>query len=315
MQRIEFRAMGCHMLALSASQTESAGALLNQVPSWFVTWEQALSRFRPDSELSRLNRSSGQWFAASETLWSVLQVALDAAQASDGLVAPTMLDAMEAIGYDRSFEVIRTGVAVLSIRPPAIVDWRDIEFDPSRRAVRLPVGMRLDLGGVAKGWVAEQAAQRLAEEGAALVDAGGDIAVRGADGASEPFPVGVADPWQPEEMLSLVMLSSGGVATSGRDYRRWQANGKPQHHILDPRTGAPAETDVLSATVIAPNTIEAEVAAKVAFILGSGAGMDWIEAHPGLAALLALEDGNVIRSSRFADYEWHPSEEGTSAWT
>jgi thiamine biosynthesis lipoprotein len=94
------------------------------------------------------------------------------------------------------------------------------------------------------------------------------------------------------------------VATSGRDYHRWIRQGASQHHIIDPRTGLPASTDVLTATVIAPGMVEAESAAKVALILGSNAALDWLEAHPPLAGLLVLEDGSVRRSRRLTRFIW-----------
>ncbi len=305
MQQIEFRAMACQMLGITASDSAAAAAALADLPAWFEAWEQCLSRFRPDSELSRLNRSQGEWFGVSATLWAVLQAALDAARASDGLVTPTVLDALEAIGYGRSFEVIRTSIAAMTVAPAAdIADWRGIALDDARLAARLPPGGRLDLGGVAKGWAADEAARRLAVFGPALVDAGGDIAVQGVDAADEPFPVGVADPWRPGQQLALIALGAGGVATSGRDYRRWWVNGVAMHHILDPRTGRPAQTDVLSATVVAPSARIAEVAAKAALIQGSAGGLAWIEARPELAAIVTLADGRVIESARFAAQHW-----------
>jgi thiamine biosynthesis lipoprotein len=126
--------------------------------------------------------------------------------------------------------------------------------------------MRLDLGGVAKGWAADQAAQRLASTGPVLVDAGGDISISGpmADGLG--WPIAVANPFAPDDSLGLVRIVQGAVATSGRDYRHWQRGGIEQHHIIDPRSGRPAETDVLSATVIAPDGPSAEMAAKVALL-------------------------------------------------
>jgi thiamine biosynthesis lipoprotein len=102
----------------------------------------------------------------------------------------------------------------------------------------------------------------------------------------------------------LLVLGSGAVATSGTDYRRWRRNGEWQHHIIDPRTGRPAQTDVLSATVVAPAACEAEVAAKVALLLGSRDGLDWLEARPELAGMLILQDGRVLRSSRLEEYLW-----------
>lgn len=137
--------------------------------------------------------------------------------------------------------------------------------------------MRLDLGGIAKGWAADIAAQRLAKAGPALIDAGGDIAVSGPMADGSPWPIAIANPFAPEDSLGLLLLVRGAVATSGRDYRRWTRGGVEQHHIIDPRTGQPAQTDVLSATIVAPDGPAAEMAAKVALILGSQAGLAWLD--------------------------------------
>ena len=300
MQQIEFQAMGCQMMALTASGAPDAARALGDAPAWFAAWEQCLSRFRPESELSQVNRAGGRWVQVSDTLWDVLAVALRAAQASQGLVTPAVLDALEAIGYDRSFEVIETRFATVMLGSCAVADWRDIELDAARQAVRLPSSVRLDLGGVAKGWAADEAARRLAPFGAALVDAGGDIAAHGLTPGDAPFPVAVAGPWHADDYIETVELRNGGVATSGRDFRRWRFNGQMQHHIVDPRTALPAETDVLTATVVAPSATVAEIGAKVALILGSRAGLEWIESRPELAAVLALESGEIVCSDRFA---------------
>ena len=305
MQRIEFRAMACHMLAVLESESRQATQAIGEVPAWFEMWEQALSRFRSDSELSHLNRHNGQWVEVGPVLWEVFQLGMTAAQDSAGLVIPTALAALEAAGYDRSFELVQTSFAAISVARSTSSDWRDIETDPARHAIHLPSGVRLDLGGVAKGWAADEAARRLSVYGAALVDAGGDIAVAMGEYGGDAFPVGVASPTQPDGNIDLLMLKTGGVATSGRDYRRWQRNGIEQHHIIDPRTSLPAMTNVLSATAVAPSAREAEVAAKVALILGSAAGLAWIESQPSSAALLAMDDGAVLRSSRFSQYAWH----------
>jgi thiamine biosynthesis lipoprotein len=122
-----------------------------------------------------------------------------------------------------------------------------------------------------------------------------------ADGS--PWPLGVTDPVTGGE-LDRMALSGGGIATSGRDYRRWLQHGTPRHHIIDPRTSRSAETDVLSVTVVAPSAKVAEVAAKAALILGSRGGLDWIEARPPLAALVVLESGRAIRSTRWREHTW-----------
>ncbi|MCW1967383.1 MAG: FAD:protein FMN transferase, partial [Anaerolineae bacterium] len=160
-----------------------------------------------------------------------------------------------------------------------------------------------------------QAADRLCTHGAVLVDAGGDISVRqpcwvgdGVDAPPHPFVIGVANPHEPASDLEWLSLTEGGVATSGRDYRRWWRNDKPMHHLIDPRAGLPAQTDILSATVVAPSAQQADIAAKIWLILGSAAGTDWLESQPYLAGLAVLEDGAVVRSSRLERHVWSPSQ-------
>jgi thiamine biosynthesis lipoprotein len=306
MQRLEFHAMGCQMLALIDSDSRSAARQLTQVPVWFEEWEQHLSRFRESSELSELNRRAGQCLQVSSILWEVTQLAVKAAEWSDGLVSPTILNALEAAGYDRSFETLNLidAAPARSLDPAPDGLWRAIERHSATRSIQLPGQVRIDLGGVAKGWAAERAARKLSIHGAALVDASGDIALNGLRLDGHAWPIGVTDPLHPDQQLDLLMVEQGGVATSGRDYRRWQQAGKWQHHIIDPRTGLPAQTDVISATAIAPTTYQAEVAAKVALILGSEQGLRWLEDHLDYAGLLVLEDGRVLYSDRLYPYLW-----------
>ncbi|HEU5015072.1 MAG TPA: FAD:protein FMN transferase [Roseiflexaceae bacterium] len=301
-----FHAMGCSMLAALDSDAPEAASKLAGIAERFAAWEQQLSRFLPDSELNALNRRAGAWTPVSDTLWHVLRAALHAAEASAGLVTPTLLTALEAAGYDQSFEQVRAAdrLATTHMSRPQPYAWRAIRLDAARRTVWLPHGMRLDLGGIAKGWAAEQAADWLSADGPALVDAGGDIVVSGPRADGSAWPIGIADPRQPGAQFGLLMIHSGGVATSGRDYRRWQRNARWQHHIIDPRTNRPAITDVLSASVIAPTLRQAEMAAKVVFILGSHAGLLWIEAQPTLAGLLVCEDGSIRRSRHLRHSLW-----------
>ncbi len=301
MQEYRFRAMGCQMLAVVDCDDAEAAAQLAAVPGWFEAWEQQLSRFRPDSDLSRLNEAAGHPVVVAPALWEVLGVALDAAWQSDGLVQPTILAALEAAGYDQSFDELAPAMPGAPL-PAHVADWRALKLDRRIHTVTLPVDVRLDLGGVAKGWAADQAAQRLAEVGPALVDAGGDISVSGPMADSSPWPIAIANPFIPEESLGIVLLPRGAVATSGRDYRRWLRGGVEQHHIIDPRSGQPAQTDILSATIVAPSGPLAEMAAKVALILGSQAGLAWLDARPTLAGLLVLEDGRLLCSRRMDAY-------------
>ncbi len=301
LHRFEFRAMGCNMLAAVDSETKPK--ILSRVPEWFEEWEQVLSRFRFDSELTRLNQTHEQPVHVSETLWDVFQAARQAEQMTEGLVMPTLLDAIIEAGYDRPFEVLPHLVvpradSVLMASQPLTA----IAFDATARSITLPEGTGLDFGGVAKGWAAHQAMKRLQVVAPALMDAGGDIGISGPRADGSPWLVGVADPFHPGEEIEVLALHAGGVATSGKDRRRWTRDDLLQHHIIDPLTGQPAETDLLTVTVIAPNVMEAEAAAKAAFILGSRIGIEWLEEHPGYAGLFILDNGQILYSTNMDQY-------------
>jgi thiamine biosynthesis lipoprotein len=293
------------MLAAVDSTSPAAEKALGRVLGWFEQWEQALSRFRPDSELSRLNRCTGQPVAVSEILWEVFHAAREAERFTAGLVTPTVLDALVGAGYDRSFELLPPVQTAPIWTVPDLPDLSTaIGWDAASRTLVLPPRVHLDLGGIAKGWAAAKASGRLARYGPALVDAGGDIAVGRARPDGLPWPVGINDPFHAGTHFETLRLRQRGVATSGKDYHRWLRDGVWVHHIIDPRTGLPAVTDVLSATVVAPTATQAEAAAKAALILGSRAGMDWLDADPGLAGVLVLEDGSRLYSARMEQYLW-----------
>jgi thiamine biosynthesis lipoprotein len=294
--------MGSQMLAIVESDDRQAAERLANVPRWFEAWEEKLSRFRNDSELSRLNRSAGRDVPVSPVLWDVIDAAIEAARATRGIVRPTVLEAMVAAGYDRTWESIRSGPAAGVAEASPAPDWRRIERNPESHSVRLPEGVSLDLGGIGKGWAADRAARRLRRLSPALVDAGGDIAVSGPMAGGEPWPIGVADPRREGEIIGLLEIRCGGVATSGRDQKRWRQGDVWRHHLIDPRTGLPAETDVLTATAVARTAQEAEMAAKTVAILGQRDGLLWIEARPSMGALIVLDDGRVVTSRRMKPY-------------
>ncbi|MCX6065456.1 MAG: FAD:protein FMN transferase [Chloroflexi bacterium] len=312
-QKIDFKAMGCRMVAIVDSSAPLAPELYQQVPVWFEEWEAALSRFRPDSELNRLNRSAGWPFQVSETMWQVFQAAVDAENASDGLVRAAVLEALVAAGYDRSFDMISPERMSAPVGVwGAVGSLAEVSVDESTCTICLPVDMQLDFGGVAKGWAAQQASKRLAEYGAALVSAGGDVAISGERVSGELWPIAVENPFIKGEYLQTLMLGACGVATSGTDYRRWKQGGRWSHHIIDPRTGQPAVTDVVTATVIAPDALMAEMAAKTVLILGSMKGLEWLAERPAFSALLVLETGQVLLSNHMGNYFWRQHERKTS---
>ena len=297
----EFHAMGCKTQAIV--DTDSRPLMLEEVAVWFEEWEQALSRFRLDSELSQLNLSSGAPIPVSQVLWDVFQNSIEAERLTQGLVNPLILDALVCAGYEKSFDRFQiesaTDFSELEVSVPIL---NQVNSDEASKTICLPQGARLDFGGVAKGWAAHQTMERLKVIGPALVSAGGDIEVSGPLLDDEAWSIGVEDPLNVNSYLETIYLKSGGVATSGKDYRFWMRNGKSQHHIIDPNTGIPAETDILTATVIAPTVMQAEAMAKAVLISGSQVGLSWLDGDETLAGLLVLENGERLDTRNLRKY-------------
>ena len=254
---------------------QRAGEAVEAAFDLFDQWEATLSRFRPDSELWYLNgHSGGPAVRVSRLLFAVTARALEAARATGGLYDPTVLRALEAAGYDRSFELV--SIAGEGGAPRALLrGWRQVEADPRARTIRLPAGVGLDFGGIAKGMAADAAIGLLRAMGlaSALVDAGGDVRVHASPPGGQSWPVAVPTP----DGVHLVRLTHGAVATSGIGRRRWLRRGRLMHHLIDPRTGRPAATGLWSVSVAAPTAAAAEVAAKAAFLLGPERGRRWLE--------------------------------------
>jgi len=300
MKTKSFHAMGSKIfIALDIPENINTPPL-DQVPQWFLVWESILSRFLQSSELNRLNQKHNAWISVSNVLWDVLQCARDAYTLSNGLVNAAMLKAIEKIGYTLDFGTLPEKLQNknLFVENQTNFGFEKIQFNPSRQTVNLPDGCSLDLGGVAKGWAAQQAMLRLSRIAPALVNAGGDIAISDEQQSGDPWFIGVTDPLNPEIHLQMLQVKSGGVATSGKDYHKWLLNGKWVHHILDPRTSQPAQTDVLTATILAPSVLEAETAAKTTFILGSQAGTQWLNSHPDFTGLFILDDKTIITNEK-----------------
>jgi FAD:protein FMN transferase len=310
-----FRAMNTDVAAWLWTDSILAPARLREVETLFGQVEAELSRFRPASGLSRLNAEAGRGpRPVSPLLQTVLAAALREARASGGIFDPTMLQALRRAGYDRSFELLQQSTEVAGtdlsaggfkpsggrLKPPlrkagsgsnAPCGWEQVRLDAAQGTVTLPKGLGIDLGGIAKGWAVDRAAEMLADEGAALVDAGGDIRSTGAPGGG-PWPVAVQHPLDAERDLGVIELSSGAIATSSAGGRRWQQGDRIMHHLIDPRTGEPSRSNLRAVTVTAPTTVEAEVSAKVALILGREDGAAYLKSR-GLSGLLMDHAGGV----------------------
>jgi thiamine biosynthesis lipoprotein len=286
LQRHRFEAMGTWVECLVEAPASAAlAAAFDGVEREFARLERMLSRFRPDSELSRLNRERALEDASDELL-ELTRLALAARVETGGRFDPTLHDALVAAGYDRTFAEVSHFESDCQRFPAAPGSARRREVTIRGRRVALGPGASLDLGGIAKGWAADRCVRGLAVHGPALVNAGGDLAVSGprANGA---WPVAVA---LRTGSLTLA-LDGGGLATSGRDRRRWTRGGEERHHLIDPRTLRPARGGPLSVTVTAPTATEAEVRAKALFIAGDVA-RDALP--PGTAAVIVPEEGEPV---------------------
>ena len=315
----QFRAMGCDMsVVLSMPSGAQAQALLAQVPAWFAHWERIFSRFRADSELSHVNAQAGQPVAVSAELLTVVQKAMNVAEQTQGLLTPLIGQAVLAIGYDRDFAQLhsceRTPLATSQTTHQAtnhatpahaVADFRQIHCDHERLRLCIPVGSRLDLGGFVKGWCADETVRRLGRFAPALMDAGGDIAVSAAMNGAQAWPIAIARPWPETEDLALIGVMRGGVATSGRDYRRWVRDGQVQHHIIDPRTAQAAQTDIVSVSVSAASAFEAEVAAKHLLILGSESAQAWALRQSDMGVCMVLAHGQTLMNDVFEQQMVH----------
>jgi len=309
MESKSFRAMGCQMSAFIDSPSNSAQETLAHVPEWFENWEQVLSRFRANSELSNINRQSGIPSAVSDVFWSVFELAIQTERESMGLVTPLILPALEMAGYNVSFEQISPdGYDAVEYSGYPIGRLSDLIYDASQQTIQLPLGSGLDFGGVAKGWAANQAVDHLAAFGPALMNAGGDIVISDYQRDGKPWLIGVMNPFEPDRDLGSISVGKAGVATSGKDFRQWRKNGVFRHHIIDPRTGLPAETDLVSVTVVAQDVMAAEMAAKIVMLKGSQAGLDWLENETEYQAILVLANAHILTTEQIATIQWRQND-------
>jgi FAD:protein FMN transferase len=276
-----FPALGTSAVVVAADERRLPAARA-AVERELAAIDLACSRFREDSELSRVNAAGGREVAVGPLLLEALRVALRAAAGTGGLVVPTVGRALRLAGYDRTFRVVASrdprGFRA-SFEPVAGADA--VELDERRGTVRVREGVELDLGATAKALAADRAAAaaHAAAGCGVLVSLGGDIALAGPP-PPEGWPVRIADDHSAplDGPGPVVALRDGGLATSSTAVRRWRAGEAELHHVVDPRTGRPASTPWRTATVAAASCVDANVAATAALILGEDAP-GWLELH------------------------------------
>lgn len=272
LMRHTFPAMGTEIELLLENEDEGqAQKAFRTCEREFARLEVIMTRFRPFSELSRLNRDGH--IKPSPDLERVIIHAIRAREQTGGLFDPTICDVLFSAGYDRSFEQIALdGPESQSVRCGG-----EISIDTRTGLIEIEPGFHIDLGGIGKGYAVDRVVEILAVTGSCLVNAGGDITVRG----EKPWPIGL-------ENGPTLELTRGAIATSGRDRRHWRRGDKEYHHIIDPRTGLPSSSDLLRVTVVAESATDADVLAKALFLSGEKKA-----AARGVPAYLVCADGRT----------------------
>ena len=285
----------CTVIVADSDSAAAAGAVAS-ARRRLLDWHEQFSRFVPGSELTALNQDPSETVAVTPLMRRVIEVAVRAADATGGLVDPTLLGELERAGYKGHFEgdgiPLADALAWAPERRPggraAEARWQLVRTDRRTGTVTRPPGVRIDPGGIAKGVFADELAVQLARYEAVVVDCGGDLRLGGTDAPARE--VHVASPFD-DAILHTFVLRSGGVATSGIGKRSWvDADGRVAHHLLDPATGRPAFTGVVQVTALAPSAAEAEALSKAALLRGP-AQAGGVLVHGGV---IVLDDGSFI---------------------
>ncbi len=289
------RAIGT-MASVAVTDTECADEALALLTEDLRALDEACSRFRPDSELRRLEEEGeGRPRPVSPLLFEAIDVACSVAVRTSGIVDPTIGSALIELGYDRDFDALGPDGPATDFRPQPAPGWWQIELDHDARTVAVPVGVHVDLGASAKAWAADTSAARIAATlgCGVLVNLGGDVAVSGPT-PQDGWAVGIAEVCTSpaRDVDQVVAITGGGLATSGTTARSWRRHGRPVHHIVDPWTGeaAPAVWTLVSTT--APSCVEANAFSTAAVVWGADAVGNLVDR--GVSARLVDADGTVV---------------------
>jgi FAD:protein FMN transferase len=304
MEYYEFRAMNTKVTLAAEGEPAKIPAAFERTRGYIEDAERRFSRFLGQSELTRLNLSQGEWFEASPDLFSVLKLAQSYFYQTGGLFDPSILPDLKRAGYERSFEQLSpaTGnpagaMPVFIWRPQPRSGFDALQLEGPTRRIWMPEDMEIDLGGIAKGWIAEQAAKILFQDASACaVNTGGDMVMLGLPEGEKAWEIALEDPHDPENNLAVLAVRPGAVATSSVVKRSWQLGGRKVHHLIDPRSGAPAETGWLSVTVYAPQAATAEVFAKALLIAGADQATELVEGNREIA-YIAVDEQNKLWGS------------------
>jgi FAD:protein FMN transferase len=298
MQTEIFRAMNSNIVLAAEGELSQVESGLVAAQNFVDTSEKRFTRFSETSELSALNRSAGTWFIASSDLFEVVRDALFYFHKTNGLFDPSILPSLRNAGYVHSMdEIRRTGSAPQPDRhqTASVSAFDSVELNEATSSIRLPADLQIDLGGIAKGWIAERAAHLLNQYAqTCAVNAGGDMFLIGYPHGQDSWEVGLEDPRNPQEDISVLLLQEGAVATSSVVKRVWKQGNISRHHLINPRTGEPAKTPWLSVTVLAPHAAAAETFAKAFLIADEDETQLLGKQNPELTVLAVDKDGNLV---------------------
>lgn len=275
----------------------TARQLLLALQQQIEAFEKQFSRFRPDSELTRMNRRAGAHIPVSQQMLGLFTTAYRIWQQTDGLVDPTVGNAVIAAGYSMSFVAPAIRSSPLRQRAIRNATMADVFVDVKKRTVFFPRGVALDFGGIGKGYLLDILAPVIEEvTDHYWISLGGDLLVSGYDEDGKPWYVAVQNPHDEPRDLGQIRPPQGrwAFATSGTLKRRGVHNGRPWHHLIDPRTARPATTDLVAVTALAPTGIDAEAVAKSTLLQGSKEGFRWAERQRHVEALGVTAEGNLI---------------------
>lgn len=298
-RRFRVMASDAHLLVVGGPP-----GLVDEAERRVFDLESRWTRFHP-SEVTALNGRPGEPVDVSEETLRLVEASRTAWESTDGRFDPTILPSLRAAGYDRSIEEIDQESDRPAGRGAPSPGLGGVFVWPELGRVMLPDGVEIDPGGIGKGLAADLVADELVQAGAdgALVNLGGDLRVVGRPPQGDEWVISIDDPVRPGAELARISLSDGGVATSSRIKRRWRRAGLERHHLIDPRTGEPADTDVVSVTAVAGLAWWAEATTKSLLVAGSQAGFSSLHEASAIAVLAdgtwrATEDlvGAVVRS-------------------
>ncbi len=294
-----FRAMAseAHVIVVGGSDGSVGDRLAADARAHLEHLEQRWSRFLPDSDITRVNSSSGRPVEVDADTLTLFFTMLDAWRLTQGRFDPTVLPALMALGYRASIEDARR-ITIVPSNELRLGGMGEIDIDPDRRTITMPSGVVVDAGGIGKGLAADLTVARLLDAGAhgALVSIGGDLAMAGTPPDTDGWLITIEQADPADGYLCTLAVSGGGVATSSTRSRRWTTGGRSRHHVIDPTAGTQSTTDLAAVTVIARSGWLAEAHATAALLSGSAGVLDQLDEHDLTGIALPLDGPPLVTS-------------------